>query len=96
MGLKTKGLLPPEEASVWPLDENVRAYLEQTTQSYIEGDPDQVKEGILSSSERYQTPDIGIVSNCYYFDDRKKSYRLVAESMDVHPNSIPDVATAEF
>jgi hypothetical protein len=89
-------LLPPEEASVWPLDDQVKAYMEQTTQSYIEGDPNQVKEGILSSSERYQTSDIGIVSNCYYFKDRKKSYSLVAESMGVHPNAKSTIATAEF
>ncbi len=96
MGVTTKGLLPPEEASVWPLDDQVKAYMEQTTQSYIEGNLDQVREGILSSSERYQTPDIGIVSNCYYFDDRKKSYALVAESVGVQPNSKTNVANAEF
>jgi len=96
MGITTKGLLPPEEASIWPLDDQVKAYMEQTTQSYIEGNLDQVREGILSSSERYQTPDIGIVSNCYYFDDRKKSYSLVAESVGVQPNSKTNVANAEF
>ena len=94
MGIATKGLLPPEEASVWPMDDQVKAYMEQSTKSYIEGDPNQVKEGILASSERYQTPDIGIVSNCYYFEDRKKSYSLVAESMGVHTDSETNVATA--
>ena len=93
MGKSTKGLLPPEEASVWPMDDHVRAYMEQTTQSYIEGNPEQVKEGILASSERYQTSDIGIVSNCYYFDDRKRSYELVAKSMDIRQNLQPNVTT---
>ena len=94
MGIATKGLLPPEEASVWPMDDQVKAYMEQSTKSYIEGDPNQVKEGILASSERYQTPDIGIISNCYYFEDRKNSYSLVAESMGVHTDLETNIATA--
>lgn len=83
LGLTTGGLLPPEEAIDWPLDEPARAYMEQSTSSYIEGDPEQVRDGILAAAERYQTPDIGIVSNCYYFKHRVRSYRLVAEAMGV-------------
>jgi len=93
MGIATKGLLPPEESSVWPMDDQVKAYMEQSTKSYIEGDPNQAKEGILASSERYQTPDIGIISNCYYFEDRKNSYSLVAESMGVHTDLETNIAT---
>ncbi len=83
LGLTTGGLLPPEEAIDWPLDERTRAYMAQSTQSYIEGDPGQVREGILASAERYQTADIGIVSNCYHFEDRARSYELVARAMGV-------------
>ncbi len=81
LGLSTKGLIPPEEALDWPLDDHARAYMEHETRSYIEGDPDQVRDGILAASERYQTGDIGIVSNCYYFEQRIQSYRLVSESL---------------
>ena len=81
LGLSTKGLIPPEEANDWPLEEHARAYIEHETKSYIEGDPSQVRDGIFNASERYETSDIGIVSNCYYFEDRKKSYSLVAESL---------------
>ena len=49
----------------------------------FDADPDQVREGILTSAERYQTADIGIVTNCYYFDQRKRSYKLVAKAMGV-------------
>ena len=52
LGLSTKGLLPPEEAVNWPLDGQSKAYLDQTTQSYIEGDPTQVKEGILLMTQK--------------------------------------------
>ena len=81
LGLSTKGLIPPEEANDWPLEEHARAYIEHETKSYIEGDPSQVRDGIFNASERYETSDIGIVSNCYYFEDRKKSYSLVAECL---------------
>ena len=85
LGLTTGGLLPPEEAVDWPLDDHAREYMAQSTQSYIEGDPDNVREGILASAERYQTPDVGIVTNCYYFEHRVKSYELVAQTMGVAP-----------
>ncbi len=83
LGLTTGGLLPPEDAINWPLDESAKQYMSQSTQSYIEGDPEQVREGILASSERYETTDIGIVTNCYHFEHRKRSYELVAEAMGV-------------
>ena len=83
LGLSTQGLLAPEDAINWPLDDAAKAYMEQSTQSYIEGDPEQVREGILAAAERYQTGDLGIVSNCYHFEDRKRSYELVAEAMGV-------------
>ena len=81
LGLSTGGLLPPEEAIDWPLDDHAKEYMAKTTRSYIEGDPDQVREGILASAERYQTADVGIVTNCYYFEHRVRSYKLVAEAM---------------
>ena len=55
--------------------------MDQSTKTYIDGDPDQVKEGILAASERYATGDIGIVTNCYDFEQRKTSYSLVSKSL---------------
>jgi alkanesulfonate monooxygenase SsuD/methylene tetrahydromethanopterin reductase-like flavin-dependent oxidoreductase (luciferase family) len=88
LGLTTGGLLPPEEAVSWPLDDDAKAYLSQSTKSYIEGDPDQVRDGILAAAERYQTTDVGIVTNCYYFEHRTRSYELVAECLGVTPSSL--------
>ncbi len=85
LGLTTGGLLPPEEAVNWPLDESAKHYMRQSTQSYIEGDQEQVREGILAAAARYETTDIGVVTNCYHFEHRKRSYELVAEAMGVAP-----------
>ena len=81
IGLSTNGLIPPEEAVAWPLEKDLKEYMDQSTKTYIDGDPDQVKEGILAASERYATGDIGIVTNCYDFEQRKKSYSLVSKSL---------------
>ena len=74
LGRTTDGLLPPEEAVDWPLDDRAKAYMAQSTRGYIEGTPDQVRDGILAAAEQYQTADLGIVTNCYYFEQRKQSY----------------------
>lgn len=78
MGLKTYGFIKPEDASNWILHQNIQNQVEYFTKGYIDGNPEQVKEKIVESSNNYETYDIGIVSNCYYFSDRKKSYELIA------------------
>ena len=79
LSLRTGGLLSPEEAANWPLDKNAQEYMMQMTKSYIEGNPDQVRDGILHASERYQTGDLGIITNCYYFEHRVRSFEMVAD-----------------
>jgi len=81
LGLSTNGLIPPEEALAWPLDKDLKEYMTQSSKTYIDGDPDQVKERILAASEKYETGDIGIVTNCYDFEQRKLSYSLVSRSL---------------
>ena len=72
------GLLPPEEAAEYPLRETERAALSQLSVNYIDGDPDTVRDGIVDAADRYGTADIGIVTNCFAFEDRARSYELVA------------------
>ena len=88
-GRAQSGLKPPEEATQINLTFQEKLYLEQSTQSFIEGDPSQVEIGILKSSERYETNEIGIVTNCYYFEDRLKSYELVSKIF--HQTSVENV-----
>jgi luciferase family oxidoreductase group 1 len=79
MRLTTSGMLPPEEAVDWPLPDEAKAHMEQTTAGYIEGDPQQVREGLLAAAERYQTGDLAVVTNCYYFEHRVRSFELVGQ-----------------
>lgn len=78
MGLRG-GLLPPEEAAAYPLSDEVRSSVEESGRSAIDGSPEQVKARIMEVAERYGTTDVGLVTNCYSFDDRVRSYELVAE-----------------
>ena len=87
LGISTNGFLSPEDAAAWPLDDHARTYMEYETKSWIDGNPDQVKEGILKAAERYQTGDIGVVSNCYSFKKRKQSYELVANCFSLGSTS---------
>ncbi len=75
-----KPLPPPEEASQVKLHRVEIEHLAKYTQHVIQGDPEEVKLGILDASKRYSTNDINIVTNCYYFEDRVKSYELIAEA----------------
>ena len=77
------GMIPPEEASVFPLTEEQRAFLARFSSREIDGDPETVREGILQAAEDFGSTDIGIVTNCYLFEDRARSLQLVAEAMGV-------------
>ena len=73
------GIPTVEEALSYPYRSNETAFIEQNRRTCIDGDPQQVKEGLEAIAESYQTPDIGIVTICYGFAERTRSYELVAE-----------------
>ncbi|MBV9119784.1 MAG: LLM class flavin-dependent oxidoreductase [Chloroflexi bacterium] len=77
------GLLPPDQASTRVLDERERQLAASFMKGYLDGDPQQVRANLLSAAERYGTTDIAIVTNAYAFEDRLRSYELVAEIMEL-------------
>jgi luciferase family oxidoreductase group 1 len=82
MGIRG-GLLPPEDAAAYPLSDEARRSAEESGQSAIDGDPRQVTTRILEAAEKYGTSDVGVVTNCYSFEDRVRSYELVAEAFEL-------------
>ena len=74
------GLLPPEEASGYPITEVARQYIESLKPAYVDGAPDRVRDRIVQIASDYGTTDVGIVTNCYNFEHRVRSYRLIAEA----------------
>ena len=79
-GEKRQGLEHPDEAIKWLDDPELGEVIMAHTSHFIEGSPDTVRAGILAASERYNTKDIGVVTYCYDFADRARSYELVAEA----------------
>lgn len=75
------GIIPPEIASAYEPDEQELAMADQFSQGFIVGNPDKVREGIIEASLKYGTNDITVVTNVFYFEERLRSYELVAETM---------------
>ena len=77
---RAKGIPSVEEAQSYPYQSNELAYVEQYRRVCVDGDPVQVKEGLEALAERYQTPDLSIVTICHRYQDRLKSYELLSEA----------------
>jgi luciferase family oxidoreductase group 1 len=73
------GVPPVEEALAYPYTPQERAYLAQSTRANVDGDPQQVKAKLEAIADMYQTTDLSIVTICYDFAARVRSYELIAE-----------------
>ncbi len=76
-------MISPEEASSIKLGSAELQHLEQVNKYSIRGSPDTVKDQILEAARDYETTDVSIVTNCYYFEDRLRSFELIAEAFDL-------------
>ncbi len=68
------------------MSETERHRMETLTRSYIDGDPLQVRNQLVEVANKYGTIDIGLVTNCYSFKDRIRSYELIAETFNLKKN----------
>ena len=53
--------------------------------SAIQGTPEHVRTGLTAIAERFGTRDLGVVTICYDFGARIRSYELVAEACGLDP-----------
>lgn len=84
-GDRRRPLEPPEEALELVLDPEAGPVIAGYTTHIIEGDPATVRRGILEVAERYGTWDIGIATHTYHFEDRVRSYELLAQAFGRPP-----------
>lgn len=77
------GVPPVEEALAYPYTPQERAYLAQSTRANVDGDPQQVKAKLEAIAALYQTTDLSVVTICYDFAARVRSYELVAEVCEI-------------
>ena len=78
-------ILSPEEASRLELDDEEEPFVAGFTRHFVEGNPEHVRAQLLDVAERYGTSDLTIATNCFSFEDRVRSYRLVAAAFDLTP-----------
>ena len=69
-----------EEALEYEYNPQELAYIESLKANYVDGEPPEVRERIEALAADYKTTDVGIVTMCYDFADRVKSYELVAKA----------------
>ena len=77
-------MISPEDASSIKLGPFELEHLEHVNRRSIQGAPSTVKQQIIEAARTYQTNDVSIVTNCYYFEDRVRSFELVAKIFGLH------------
>ncbi len=73
--------LTPAEAQAYPLGPQERAFIASRENSRAAGTPDQVKEKVLELADLHGADEIMAVTNMYYFEDRKRSFELLMQSL---------------
>ncbi len=79
------GVPPVEEALAYPFRPDELAYLDSLRHFYLDGDPERVREALQGISETFETRDLSIVTIAFAFEDRVRSYQLVAEACELAP-----------
>ena len=77
------GVPSVEEALAYPYTPQERAFIAQHNRTTADGDPQQVKAKLEAIAAQYQTTDLSIVTICYDFAARVRSYELVAEACGI-------------
>ena len=80
------GIPSVEDALNYPYRGNELANTQSYRRGCIDGDPEQVRKGLEGIADTYKCDDIGIVTVCFAFEDRVRSYRLVAEACGITPD----------
>ena len=82
---QAKGIPSPELAASYKYLANEWQFIQQYLRNCLDGDPEEVKAGLERVSEQYQTADLSVVTICYHYADRVRSYELVAQACGLEP-----------
>tara|TARA_B100000745_G_scaffold176781_1_gene115748 strand:- start:849 stop:1874 length:1026 start_codon:yes stop_codon:yes gene_type:complete len=86
---RAQGIPSVEDALNFSYRTDELAFMEQYSRNCVDGDPQQVKQGLLDLAERYQTSDLSIVTICYAYEDRLRSYQLIAKECGLGNIKLP-------
>ena len=74
------GLLTPQQALLYPMSPQLNEFIRQRSQNRAVGTPEQVKQVIETVVNSYHADEVMVVTNMYYFEDRKRSFELLKEA----------------
>ena len=86
---RAQGIPSVEDALNFSYRTDELAFMEQYSRNCVDGDPQQVKQGLHDLAERYQTSDLSIVTICYAYEDRLRSYQLIAKECGLGDIKLP-------
>ena len=81
---RAEGVPTVEDALSYDYRPDEWAFIQQYQRLCVDGDPGQVKEKLDATAELYQTPDLSVVTICHGFEERMRSYKLVAEASGIN------------
>ena len=82
---RANGIPSPEDAAKYIYRADEAAFVKQYQDVCVDGNPQQVKEGLEAISEMYQTPDLSVVTITHGLSERIRSYELLGEACGIPP-----------
>ena len=82
---RANGIPSPEDAAKYIYRADEAAFVKQYQDVCVDGNPQQVKEGLEEISEMYQTPDLSVVTITHGLSERIRSYELLGEACVIPP-----------
>ncbi|RNF38287.1 LLM class flavin-dependent oxidoreductase [Planococcus salinus] len=80
-GMPSKGTPPPEKAMAYPYSKFEKLLVEENRRRMVVGTPEQVGDRLEQLAVAYGADEIMLVSNAYDFNDKLKSFELIAREM---------------
>lgn len=80
-GMRSNGTPSPEKAAAYQYTPFEAMRVRENRKRMVVGGPEKVKEKLLALSEQYQTDEIMLVSITYDFQDKLKSFELIAKEL---------------
>ncbi len=74
------GFMTPEEAQLYPMTAQLRAFIDSRESSRAVGSPEQVQQKISTLVSSYNVDEVMVVTNMHYLADRKRSFELLKEA----------------
>ena len=81
-----QGLLPPEEASIYPRNAEATEWETKFRQGYVDGSPEEVKQKVLDVVQLYAVDEVSLVTITYDIEHKLRSYELVSEAFGLTSN----------